>query len=133
MADGISYRMVSGPTVNAMRRIQRDIQNANVAAVRAAGKALAAEAKTRAPIYEGPRPDVQKGRLRKSIKAGRVHREPPSSAWLMVGPFGWRARLYAGKEEARSPYMGPAFRDMATGLGAIAAKAYQEAINKGAR
>lgn len=133
MADQISARVLSGPTIDALKRVQREVQKANVAAVRAAGQALAADARRRAPVYQGPRRDVPKGRLRKSIKAGRVKRIGTTEASVLVGPRGPVVHLYAGAEEARAPYMAPAERDSRAAVAAIAEAAYKKAIEQGAR
>lgn len=133
MADQLSVSVFSGPTLKAMERVVNEVQKANVVAVRAAGRALAAEAKTRAPVYAGPRKDVPKGRLRKSIRPGRVFKLGATAAGVTVGPRGFRTRLYAGKEEAAHPYMAPAEAASAATLAKIAAVAYAAAMEKGRR
>lgn len=117
----------------AIRRVESEVQRANVAAVRAAGLALQAEARRRAPVYGGERRDVPKGRLRKGIKAGRVVRLGANAASIKVGPRGPVVHKYAAKEEARSPYMKPAYEETAVVLARVAAEAYAAAINRGAR
>lgn len=133
MADGLSVSLVSGPTVKAMQQVSNEVQKANIIAVRAAGAALAAEARRLAPVYTGTRRDVPKGRLRRSIRAGRAFKVGTSAAAITIGPRGRRVKLYAGKEEARDPYMSPAEAASATHVAQIAAVAYAAAIAKGTR
>lgn len=125
--------MVTKPTTDALARLQRDVQSANVKAVRAAGLALAAEARRRAPVYQGPRKDVPKGALRRGIKAGKVRRLANSAASVKVGPRGARVHLYAGKIEELEPYMRTSYTEVASALAVIAGKAYIEAMAKAAR
>lgn len=133
MPDGVSFSLVSEPTVKAMRQISEEVQRANVVAVKAAGVALAAEARGRAPVYTGTRRDVPKGRLRRSIRPGRAFKIGTNAAGITVGPRGRRVRLYAGKEEARDPYMSPAEAATASTLAQIAAVAYAGAMAKAVR
>ena len=96
-------------------------------------KALPEGAKRRAAAYAGNRRDVPKGRLRRSIKAGRVFKISATAVGVTVGPRGYRVRLYAGKEEARDPYMTPAEAATALTMARIAAAAYTGAMARGAR
>ena len=130
MADGISYRLISSPTLEAMKKIEREIQRANVAAVRAAGRELQKEARSNAPVYEGDRKDVPKGRLKKGIKAGRVKKIGATSASVKVGPRGQIVHLYAGTIEAQQPYMSVSYRDAAERLVSISAAAYTKAMER---
>lgn len=123
----------SGPTMQAMRRVQAEVQKANVAALRAAGRAVQAEARRRAPVYEGQRASVPKGRLRKGIRAGRVWRSGLHSAAVKIGPRGPVVHKYAGKIEQRQPYMKPAYAATAAGVAVVAAEAYAKAVLRGAR
>lgn len=130
MADNFSFSMATAPAQAELKRMQRSMQTANVSAVRAAGAALTKVARAHAPVYSGDRADVPRGRLRKSISAGKVERVGLSSASVKVGPRGPIVHLYAGKIEAEDPFMSPAYRESAGELATIAAVAYAAALEK---
>lgn len=108
MADGLSVNIVTDGTLRELAAIRAEVDKVTRTILRDTAKQVAAQAKVGARSYAGPRRDVPKGRLRRSVKAGRVVREPGGGFSVKVKPTGWPAVGYAGKIEALQPFMAPA-------------------------
>jgi hypothetical protein len=126
MADGISFKMITGPFHAGITARQAKMPGAASAGLREAAKAVLKASRGAAPVlkdstktsyrklvrqkkqgvdtsaaFDKPVP----GLLRASIVAGRVKKTGPSSYSLKISPSGYRVHFYAGKEEARARYM----------------------------
>lgn len=113
--DGLS-RVITGPAIRDLHRMQRKVETANRSAIRAVARATAAKGKQAAPVYKGTPRNVSygdgnhgpmvPGELRKSIKPNkRVHVNPDGALGLNVGPRGGHVHLYAEAQEERFRYM----------------------------
>ena len=120
MVDGLSFHAVTGPTLKELAHIRAEANRATKKTLRAVGARVRAEAKRRAPIYDGPGRTVSygdgnsgpliPGELKKSIATSKRYKiNGPSDYSLFVGPRGGHVHLYAAKQEALTPYMKPAF------------------------
>jgi hypothetical protein len=116
-----------------MARIERSTDRATMWALRQGGRKLGSYAKAAAPVYGGPPrmsqgQPVKRGELKKSIKSSkRLQRTGPGGYALKVGPRG-RPHLYAAKQEARHPFMGPATERVAGEFHGYADQAWARAI-----
>lgn len=68
--------------------IKDPTRRATMYAMRAVGRAIAREAKSRAPVYHGSDPRVTPGMLKKSIANARTMKAFGDTYELKVGPFG---------------------------------------------
>lgn len=129
MADFVSVTVKGVREVRAeMARIDRSTNRATMWAVRQAGRRVGQVARRNAPVYQGSRPDIPKGRLKRSIHSDRqLRRQGVGGYSVRVGPRGYPAQAYAPKQEARTPYMRPAYHSVVFGLDAIAADAWTRA------
>jgi hypothetical protein len=116
-----------------MARIERSTDRATMWALRQGGRKIQSYAKAAAPVYTGkPRTSqgqpVLKGELKKSIKSSkRLKSAGPGSYSLKVGPRG-RPHLYAARQEARHPFMGPAVARVSGEFRGYAEQAWTRAI-----
>jgi hypothetical protein len=116
-----------------MLRIERSTDRATMWALRQGGRKLASYAKAEAPVYNGtPRRSqgqpVLRGELKKSIKSSKRLKSTGRGGYaLKVGPRG-RPHLYAAKQEARHPFMGPATSRVAGEFRGYAEQAWTRAI-----
>jgi|SwirhisoilCB3_FD_contig_41_7983398_length_959_multi_2_in_0_out_0_2 HK97 gp10 family phage protein len=108
-------------------RIDRSVNRASMYAVRQAGRKVKQVAKRNAPVYRGKRADIPKGRLKNSIHSDKKLRGGAGTYSVRVGPRGYPASAYAPKQEARTPYMRPAFEQVAPQLRGIAELAWTRA------
>lgn len=110
-----------------LRRIDRSVDRASMWAVREAGRKVKQEARRQVRVYTGPRPDVPKGRLKKSIASSKRLRRDGAAVGVTVGPRGWPARGYAAKIEELDGYMRRAYETVAPLLREIAERAWTRA------
>lgn len=108
-------------------RIDRSTNRATMYAVRAAGRKVRQVAARSAPVYRGTRADIPKGRLKKSIRSDRRLKGGAGTYSVRVGPRGFPASAYAGKQEQRHPFMQPAYETVAPQLREIAEAAWAKA------
>lgn len=144
MADGISFKVVTGPFHAAIVDRQRRMERAAMFTVRGAGRACAAAAKAAAPVLRAGESGATSqrawrsgggtvggapvaGLLRSSIKPSRRLKKVGDDWSLTVGPRGLRVHLYAGKEEEREAYMQAGFEAAIAELPAIAEAAFARA------
>lgn len=106
----------------------RKVDAASRSTLTAAAKLAVAEARAHAPVYAGPRRDVPRGRLRASIKAGRVRMVAPGLWEVTVRSVGFPAQAYVAAEEARHPFLDPAGRKAELALPALALVAVSKAL-----
>jgi hypothetical protein len=121
VSDSISFKIDDRLASTALTDINRGSERAVMYALRSTGRIIKRTSQARAPVWRDRTgidgktftygsSKVTKipgdGMLRKSISASkRLQREGPLYV-LRVSPHGY-ANYYAGKEEARSPYMSP--------------------------
>lgn len=128
MADGISAIFHGIEELRAeFAHIERATNRATMWAVRQTGRQLKQTAKATAPVYRGKRRDIPKGRLKRSIHSDRRLGGGGGTYSVKVGPRGWPAVGYAGKEEARSPYMARAHAVVSPQMTRIASEAWTRA------
>lgn len=130
MPNSIDVRVIYRHTVADLRRIDRSTDRATMWAVREAGRKVKQAAKRQAPVYKGRRKDIPKGRLKKSIHSSRRLGGGAGTYSVTVAPRGWPAKGYAPQQEARTPYMRPAFESISPQMPAIAASAWSRAIRR---
>lgn len=153
MADDISVRMLWQPTLDALKKADAEVQKANMFALRQTGRAIAKDAKRRAPVLadaSGKKSSVKTikaakkaglrkggdfqavipGLLRASIGNAKKLRKDGNTSTLLVGPLGKRVTLYRQKIEAIKPFMRPAYDSVAGQMSSIFEAAYAKAIAK---
>jgi len=140
MVDGLSFHAITGPALKDLRAIQLKTDVATKKGLRAVGARVRTEGKRGAPVYDGPARTVSygdgnrgpliPGELKKSIATSRrVKRNGPSDFSLFVGPRGGHVHLYAAKQEARTPYMKPAFQVASSEARTIHERAWEKAMH----
>lgn len=153
MADGFSMSMLTKPTLDAMADMSKRTDRATMWALRETGRQIKRESRRRAPVYKGRRAtasfrlmkNLQKagatgpltndvvvsGLLKNSISSSkRFKREAGGNYVIKVGPRGQRVHLYAGKIEAQSAYMRPAYDIVTPAMSEIHARAWAKAMAK---
>lgn len=153
MADGFSMSILTKPTLDAMADMSKRTDRATMWALREVGRQIKRESRRRAPVYKGRRATasfrlmrnlhkagargditndvVVSGLLKNSISSSkRLQREAGGGYVIKVGPRGQRVHLYAGKVEARSAYMRPAYDVVTPQMTAIHARAWEKAMAK---
>lgn len=104
--------------------VDRRTNRATMYAVRQAGRKVRQVAARNAPVYRGKRADIPRGRLKKSIHSDKRLKGGAGTYSVRVGPRGYPAIAYASKQEARTPYMRPAFDAVTPQLRGIAELAW---------
>ena len=145
--------MLWKPTVDVLKKADAEVQKANMYALRQAGRAIAKDAKRRAPVLldasgkkstgktikaakkaglkkGGDFNAVVPGLLRASIGNARKIQKSGDTNSLLVGPLGRRVTLYRAKIEAQKPFMRPAYASVTGDISTIFEAAYAKAIAK---
>ena len=141
MSDRLSLKVISGPTKAEMRAMTLRTDRATQWALREVGRRVTREARKRAPVYKGPDRTVSygdgkhgpivPGELKRGIKSSRrIKREGGGRFSLKVGPRGGHVHLYSKKQEARTPYMAPAYQAAKRDAAALHAKAWERAMRR---
>lgn len=157
MPDGLTMRMVTKPTTDAMADMAKRTDRATMWAIRETGRKIKQEGRREAPVYKGRAGRVnlrysqfrriQKatgykgsisnnviipGLLKNSISSSRrLKREAGGAYVIKVGPRGQRIHLYAAKAEARKPYMRLAYDRVTPQMADIHARAWAKAMSRG--
>lgn len=125
MAEMFSARIVTAPTKAAFTAIDRHTNRATMYTVRAAGRVVKQVAKRKVRVYDGPRTDIPKGRLKKSIHSDKRLGGGQGTYSVKVGPRGWPARGYAHQIEALDGYMQAGYEAALEQAPEIARKAWE--------
>lgn len=158
MADNLAdFKVLAQPFIDGVKNMQARTDRATMWAVREVGRQVKKEAMRRAPVYKGQsgaRVQMKMSQFRKFQKATKYRGSVANSVVVSgllkgsisasrrlqsvktgeysekVGPRGQRVHLYAGKAEARQPYMKPAYDEIVPKMGAIAAGAWAKAMDR---
>jgi len=131
MSDGLHLSVRYQATLRDLTVIDRGVNRATMWGLREAGRKVKQAARRQAPVYRGPRKDVPKGRLKKSISSLRQLKRTADGGYsLTVAPRGYPAQAYAPKQEARTPFMQPAGRAISAQAPAIFAGAWTRATRR---
>jgi hypothetical protein len=160
VADSIAdFKVLAQPFLDGVVNMQKRTDRATMWALREVGRQMKRQARARAPVYRGrsgarvqfknfaqfrrfqkatkyrgsvASSVVVPGLLKNSISSSRRLQSVKTGEYsLKVGPRGQRVHLYAGKVEARTPYMKPAYDEVAARMGAVAAGAWGRAMARG--
>ena len=134
MADGITA-VIHGITdaKSEFRRIERNTDRATMYAIRQAGRVVKQVSRRNVRVYKGPRQDVPKGRLKRSISSSRnLARHGGGEYSVTVAPRGYPAQAYASKVEDQDHFMAAGHDAAASQLVEIAEVAWMKAM-KGRR
>lgn len=139
--------------MDVLRKVDAEVQKANMYALRQTGRQIAKDAKRRAPVLldasgrkatgktiklakraglkkGGDFDAVIPGLLRSSIGNAKKIRRDGNANTLIVGPLGKRVTLYRQKIEAIKPFMRPAYDSALAQMSSIFEAAYAKAIAK---
>lgn len=130
MADGFSAKVYYQQAVADLAKIDVGVNRATMWGLRETGRKVKSAARRQAPVYNGPRKDIPRGRLRNSIHSDKRLKGSAGSYSLRVGPRGYPASAYAGKQEARKPFMAPAQAQASAQAPAIFARAWGRAARR---
>ena len=158
MADSADFSVLTKPFMDGIEDMKKRTDRATMWAVREVGRQLKKEARARAPVYKGRSGArvqfknaaqfrrfqkatgyrgsiagsvVVPGLLKNSISSSRRLVSIRTGEYsLKLGPRGERVHLYAGKVEAKQPYMKPAYDNVSAKMGTIAAGAWGKAMNR---
>lgn len=143
MADHLSMRMVTAPLTHDMRAMTKRTDRATMWALREVGRRVKREARKNAPVYQGPARtakvntasgygksvEIVPGLLKNSIKSSRrLKQRRPHEYSIAVGPRGGHVHLYAAKQEARTPFMKPAYEAAVRDARELHEKAWNRAM-----
>lgn len=140
MADGISARILTSDVMAKFAAIEKSADRSTMWTVRQAARKVGQYARKAAPVYTGkPRAryyrganigPMAKGDLKKSIHSAKRLSRIPGGYGVTVGPRGV-ANIYAGVQERRKPFMGPAREQVESEITAIAEQAWGRSMRRG--
>lgn len=140
MADGISLRVLTSEVTKAFAAIEKSADRSTMYTVRQAARKVGQYARKAAPVYTGPARDryfqgqnigpMAKGDLKKSIRSAKRLSRVAGGYGVTIGPRGV-ANIYAGAQEVRRPFMGPAREQVEGEITSIAEAAWGRSMKRG--
>lgn len=135
-----------------LRAFDRTMRRATQQGLREVGRQVKREARKLAPVYKGPARsvkvttgsrgadgkrsygksiEIEPGLLKNSIKSSRRIRQPEPGVYrIALGPRGGHVHLYAAKQEARTPFMRPAYDKVEPEMRAIYGRVFGRVVNR---